>query len=1243
MAETALPPGGRYEQDLRHAGGLDPRWRQEPPEELFDAHFKPRSADTVSEAAKTMRTTIVVALLLALSLAVSSQEPKPAAKSKWVEPTREEPPGTKYKTFQSKTIDGPVSYLIYLPPDYDRETTKRYPVLYFIPGGAGNQRGGGGIVGVLDAAIRKGDVPPLIVVLAHQPPQGMWSDSSDGKQPVETVIIKDLIPHVDQTYRTIAERRARWIEGFSMGGRGAALLGFKNPELFGGVSILAGALMDFEFFTKFNNGEMFKSVYGEKRDNFDKHDPYKLAEKNIDAIRGKTLVRIMVGDKDTMGSQYVTGYTCFKANQEFHEHLDRLKIPHDYIELPGVGHGYLAQFSKGGDRALGFYKKAFEKMNEKPPAIPAPPPAKPNDKPLAAEISGKLKSVDVEKNTITVTVGDKDQVFEIPGAAKLIGPGGNELPDRLKTPKTRLDDKIAVAVTVKTEKKDGKEVVTEVRFRRAGTTDGKPPPPGAKPENPPSRPVPEIPQSSEEKVTFATHIAPFLAKYCTTCHGGAKPKGDLALDAFKDEGSVMQERETWQQAIQNLRSGRMPPRQAQVRPTPNEIAVVSRWLDSLLGTADTGKKDPGRVTIRRFTRLEYRNTIRELLGVDFDVSSFPGDESHQGFNTNADSVSLPPLLMEKYVDAAEKIAALVFKTPAARKRLMTSEPLDKTKKESARQILETLVSRAYRRPATPSEVDRLLRLVNGELEKQAEDSFDKAIQLALQAVLISPHFLLRIELDPEPDNPSAVRPVNDYELASRLSYFLWSSMPDEELFEHAGKGTLRQNLEAQVRRMLRDPKAHALAESFGGQWLETRRLKVVTPDKDLFPRFDEDLRDAMFQETALFFAAIISEDRSVLDFVDGQFTFVNERLARHYGIPDIKGPSFRRVTLSGEQRGGVLTHASVLTVTSNPDRTSPVKRGKWILDNLLGAPPSPAPGNVPELAQDKEPARAVSLRKLMEQHRSNPNCASCHQLMDPLGFGLENYDAIGAWRDQDGKFPIDASATLPDGKAFNGVGELKSVLKTKADDFTRCLAEKMLSYALGRGLERYDQSTVDEICRTIARKEHRFSSLALGIVSSDPFQLRRGETRDTAVRISMPPPKPGAKPPGKPAKPADRPLAAEISGKLKSVDLEKSAITVTVGDQDQVFEIPGAAKLLGREGGEIRGGLKAVKANLERVAVTVTIQAEKKDGKEVVTEVRFRAAGTKESKPQPPGAKPEKPPSRPDPGIPQFSEEKVKE
>jgi mono/diheme cytochrome c family protein len=409
-----------------------------------------------------------------------------------------------------------------------------------------------------------------------------------------------------------------------------------------------------------------------------------------------------------------------------------------------------------------------------------------------------------------------------------------------------------------------------------------------------------------------------------------------------------------------------------------------------------------------------------------------------------------------------------------------------------REIVENLARRAYRRPASAQEVDSLLGLV--KLAQREGDSFEEGIRLAVQAVLVSPSFLFRIERDSNPHDPAAPHLVSEYELASRLSYFLWASMPDEPLFQAAARQKLRDAavLEAQVRRMLADPRSKALIDNFAAQWLQLRQLARSSPDTKRFPAVDDELRDFMARETSLFLEAMIREDRSVLDFLDAPFTFVNGPLARHYGISGVDGEEFQRVSLEGTGRAGLLTQGSVLTVSSYATRTSPVLRGKWVLENLLGAPPPQPPDDVPEL-EESQIGESASLRQQLEQHRAAAACAVCHDQIDPIGFGLENYDAVGAWRTHDGKIPIDASGALPDGSSFNGAQELVAVLKGQSGAFTRNLSEKMLTYALGRGLETYDSAAVEQIRRNLAADGYRFSTLILETVKSTPFQMRRGD------------------------------------------------------------------------------------------------------------------------------------------------------
>ena len=412
----------------------------------------------------------------------------------------------------------------------------------------------------------------------------------------------------------------------------------------------------------------------------------------------------------------------------------------------------------------------------------------------------------------------------------------------------------------------------------------------------------------------------------------------------------------------------------------------------------------------------------------------------------------------------------------------------------AREILGALARRAYRRPVDEGDVATLLEFYEWG---RAEGGFEKGIQFALERLLADPDFLYRVERDPVDAPRGAAYPISDVELASRLSFFLWSSIPDDELLAAAENGTLSDPpaLEAQVRRMLADPRSQAMVDNFAGQWLYLRNMGGVYPDPNVFPEFDENLREAFTRETELFIGNQLRADASVLELLAADYTWVNQRLAEHYGIPNVYGSRFRRVALDGARRGGLLGHGSVMTVTSYPNRTSPVLRGKWVLENLLGAPPPEPPPDIPALEERNEDGEPVSMREAMVQHRENPACSVCHAPMDPIGFALQNYDAIGGWRDvNEGGTPVDATGVLPDGSRFEGRAGLSGLLLARPDDFVGTVTEKLLTYALGRGMEHYDAPTVRKIVRRAAGEDYRWSSIILGIVNSAPFQMRRSDS-----------------------------------------------------------------------------------------------------------------------------------------------------
>ena len=754
------------------------------------------------------------------------------------------------------------------------------------------------------------------------------------------------------------------------------------------------------------------------------------------------------------------------------------------------------------------------------------------------------------------------------------------------------------------------------------------------------------------ETAFRKDFEPVLATYCYDCHADGVEKGDFSLDDYDSLSAHLQNREVWLRVWDNLRSHLMPPADKD-QPTDEERAKLTGWIEKNIFKLDPQNPDPGRVTVRRLNREEYRHTIRDLLGVDFEAADMlPPDDTGYGFDTIGDVLTISPMLMEKYLEAARVIAAQAYRpqqarlpthrlsaeefksNPPAKKtakwmpfeqaaevgvkrvmehageyqievefkvsgsaeasgheaelaiqvngqaagveslgwdnrpsiqfatkarlvegenviRLSLSEkakpleeekplvlsvqrvtltgpldgrvkvypgeyyrafhqggpPAEPAKREAyAREILRRLADRAFRRPVDEKSLDRLMQLYR-EAAAEPKAVFENAVAHAAMAVLASPRFLFRAEAQPDPDNPARIEELDEFALASRLSYFLWSSLPDEELFELAKKGELRSNLEEQVDRMLEDPKAGRFVENFVGQWLLTRDVEGVNVDPrrvlgirdltDAFRVFGNKHRRAMRQETELLFAHLLKEDRSALELFTADYTFLNEPLAKLYGIEGVKGDQMRKVTLPKDShRGGILTHGSLLVVTSNPTRTNPVKRGLFVLENLLHTPAPPAPPAVPTLEEVKKGAgkKKLTMRETMEIHREKPLCASCHARMDPIGLALENFNAVGMFRDQEEGKPIDTAGRLVTGEAFSNVAELNQILATsRRTDFYRCLTSKLLTFALGRGTEYYDAPTIDRIVGEMERNGGKMRSVIHSIVSSVPFQKRRGD------------------------------------------------------------------------------------------------------------------------------------------------------
>jgi len=773
------------------------------------------------------------------------------------------------------------------------------------------------------------------------------------------------------------------------------------------------------------------------------------------------------------------------------------------------------------------------------------------------------------------------------------------------------------------------------------------------------------PQPVGERPPVASAQRALINQYCVGCHSTKLKSGGLALDTVSVE-SLNQNTEIWEKVLHKVRARYMPPAGM---PRPDEKAYQSlvSYLETSLDQLSAANPNPGRTaTLRRLTRTEYQNSIRDLLGLQVDVAQLlPGDESSFGFD-NITVGELSPTLLERYLSAARKISRLAVGSPVrspggdtilippdltqeehfdelpfgtrggtavhytfpqnaqyeiqlqlsrdrnehieglgepadvellldgervqlftvkpaniitgirnansipnddlvdkhlhvripvtagphtlgvtfpkndpsllqeterqpyqahfnmyrhprihpalysivvigpydatgagdtpSRRRIFVCHPAKPSEEDGcAKQILSNLVRRAYRRPATDADLQMPLKFYR---DTRTSEGFEAGIERGLRSLLISPEFLFRVEQDPVGVAPNAAYRLTDLELASRLSFFLWSSIPDEELLDLAIAGKLQEPavLEKQVRRMLGDARSESLVNNFADQWLYLRNLETIIPDARLFPDFDDNLRQAMRRETELFFESIMRENRNVLDLLSANYTFVNERLAKHYGIPNVYDSNFRRVTFDANSaRGGLLGQGSILTVTSYADRTSPVIRGKWILTNIVGLPPPPPPPNVPPLQGNGSTGKLLTMRERMAAHRANQPCAGCHRLMDPVGFSLENYDAVGRWRTTDEDASIDASGNLPDGNQFGGVNGLRQALLSRPELFVSTLTEKLLTYGLGRGLESYDAAAVRKIVSDARGNDYRFSSLILGIVNSTPFQMRRSQ------------------------------------------------------------------------------------------------------------------------------------------------------
>ena len=601
-------------------------------------------------------------------------------------------------------------------------------------------------------------------------------------------------------------------------------------------------------------------------------------------------------------------------------------------------------------------------------------------------------------------------------------------------------------------------------------------------------------RKAEADQFFRDRVTPFVTTYCLPCHQNRRPtRGGVNFSpALKTPGHAAFT-EHWKRADARVKANDMPPKNA---PQPSEAdrQMFGGWLGKLKYLSD---KDPGPFVIRRLTKTEYGNTLRELFGVDPSIADgLPDEVSGQGYLN-----SLSSLQLEQYLTIADKVLRQTMALPGGRrseieKRLFgQSAAPGKYPREAARQAARSLARKAYRRPPTEAELDVLVATF--DLGRRNKLAYPQALQLMLKAVLVSPQFLF-ITPAGEAQSSTGIVPLDDHQLASRLSYLLWATMPDDELMSLADSGKLHEPavLKAQAKRMLDDRRSRALFDGFGAQWLSVGGLKRQVFDPVIFPQMTTGMRQAMYDEVRLFFESIVRDNKNVIRFVDSDYTYLNGTVAAIYDLEKtVKGSEMRKVRLSDGNRGGVLGMPGILAATSFPNRTSPVKRGVWVLEQVLGEQVPAAPPDVPALdKQDQAAVANLTVRQRTELHRTNPVCANCHQILDPIGFGLEKFDAIGRWRDRDSNGqPIDAAGELPGAKRFSGPADLKAILAARNDDVARNLAEKLLAYALGRKLEGYDEIVVDDLMREIAGDGYRMRALINGVITSYPFTHRRIE------------------------------------------------------------------------------------------------------------------------------------------------------
>jgi hypothetical protein len=600
------------------------------------------------------------------------------------------------------------------------------------------------------------------------------------------------------------------------------------------------------------------------------------------------------------------------------------------------------------------------------------------------------------------------------------------------------------------------------------------------------------PGRHQDPLSWDRNVGGLFRRHCYSCHNEEETRGDVNLAMDTDPRLILKHHEKWEIASHLLESGDMPPADAATRPTADERKLMLQFLEQTLTDLNCDSvNDPGPPPLRRLNRTEYDNAISDLTGLNLRLAEdFPPDPSSFGFDNIGPALTFSPVQIEQYHAAARKAVQAVIDVRQTSPELyarMFGSP-DETDAAATREAIRRFTDRAFRRPAAESFVERLMDIYRKS--READEDHQTAVQHVFAAVLMSPRFLIRVEENRESSNEPYR--IDDYELASRLSFFLWSLPPDDALLQLASEGRLSdpETLRSQTLRMLKDARSQALVKNFFGQWLGLRGVASHQVDADVFPDYDAELGRLMLAETESLLAEIVEQDRPITDLIDADYAYLNERLAKHYALDSVRGPELRRVKLTDRRRGGVLTSAALLMLQSDPNRTNVPRRGNYIADRILGAAPPPPPPDVPalETAADGKP---VPLRELLEKHRASPACANCHARIDPLGFALENYDALGRWRTHDAGQPIDASGQLPDGAELDGPVALKDVLLESREAFIRSFAKNLLIYALGRGLEEVDECVIRDMVAAAKAEEDRFSAIVLALVNSRPFLYRR--------------------------------------------------------------------------------------------------------------------------------------------------------